>query len=257
MSSKDHLYTARWYLSTNRPVPAGGPLEALYDLLTPAIGPMSGVNPPVVPDREPGPFESTGAPVKVAVVVGHNSRAPGAWVLPPLNLSEFALHNLVCENLIQIANGTNIEIRKFNREYNSSGYSAEIDKCYAAVNAWKPDFCVELHFNGGGGNYSMMIVAKGSKLGAVASEAMLESMSNEIGIPMWTGGEPRGVSQLTRTDGRGGRSVWATTCPCVLTEPFFGDHSGHAKRIGELGVAGLARIYLNAIRSALIAIGKI
>jgi hypothetical protein len=256
--SKEHLYTARWYLSTNRPVPAGGPIEAIYELMTPVIGPMSGVNPPVTTPIEPEDerIAESGKRVKVAVVVGHNSRAPGAWVLAPLNLSEFALHNAVFDVMAQLASGTNIELRKFNREASSSGYAAEIDRCYVAVNAWKPDFCVELHFNGGGGNFSMMIVAKGSALGIAAGSAMLETMSDELGIPLWTGGTPRGISQLNRGD-RGGRSVWAAACPVVLTEPFFGDHTEHAKRVGEVGINGLASIYMKAIREALKAIGKL
>lgn len=258
---KADLYTARWYLSAGKPVPGGGPLEALYDLLAPAIGPMTGTLPVVVPP-EPSPANppatvpNPAKRAKVAIVIGHNSKQPGAWVLDPLDLSEFSFHTKVSEALLNLAAGTEIEAKRFFREYSSSGYASEIDRCYAQVNAWKPDFCVEMHFNGGGGNYSMMIVAKDSVLGSAAGAAMLETMSAEIGIPIWTNGSPRGISPLNRGD-RGGRSVWAAPCPVVLTEPFFGDHSGHAKRVAEIGIAGMASIYLKAIKQALIAIGKL
>lgn len=256
--SKADLFTARWYLSTGKPVPSGGPLEALYDLLTPAIGPMTGVNPPATTSAPVAisPGEVTDKKLKVAIVIGHNSKAPGAWVLPPLNLSEFEFNTKVFESMQTLASGTSIELRKFNRIASSSGYASEVDACYRQVNDWNPDFCVEMHFNGGGGNFAMIIVAKGSHLSIAAGAAMLETMSAEIGTPLWTGGTPRGVSQLTRSD-RGGRSVWAASCPTVLTEPFFGDHSGHAKRVAELGFTGMASIYMKGIIQSLKAIRKL
>lgn len=48
--SDQNLFTARWHLSAGKPVPAGGPLEALYELMATVIGPMSGgVTPSPVP----------------------------------------------------------------------------------------------------------------------------------------------------------------------------------------------------------------
>jgi hypothetical protein len=256
--SKADLFTARWHLATGKPVPGGGPLESLYEVLTPILGPMPGTLPvpdpgPVTPPP-PGPVPVK--KVKVAVVIGHNARAAGADVLPPLDLSEFAFNSAVSEKLLALSGGTEIEMKRFFREYSSAGYAAEIDRCYGMVNLWKPDFCVEMHFNGGGGNYAMMIVAKGSLPGVTAGAAMLEVISRDLGIPIWTNGTPRGISQLSRGD-RGGRSVWAAGCPCVLTEPFFGDHAAHAARVAEIGFDGMAAIYLRAITQALKAIGKL
>lgn len=46
--SREHLYTARWYLNANQAVPLGGPRESLLALLVPEIG---GVAPAIkVPD---------------------------------------------------------------------------------------------------------------------------------------------------------------------------------------------------------------
>ena len=256
--NKNDLFTARWYLSTGKPVPNGGPLEALYELLTPILGPMPGLTAPTpspAPDPTPQPGPAPAKRARVALVVGHNSRVTGADLLPPLKLSEYAFNTKVTDALLTLGKNTEIEMGRFFREYSSSGYASEIDACYRQVNAFKPDLVVELHFNGGGGNFIMMVVAKGSALGATAGAAILHSMSEDLGIPIWTGGSPRGLDGRTRSD-RGGRSVWAAPCPVVLTEPFFGDHSQHAARVAEIGIDGMAAIYLKAIREALKAIGK-
>lgn len=253
MSNQD-LYTARWYLATGKPVPSGPPLDSLLDLLATKIGPMMGTVTPSPVPSEPDTNPPVGRRAKVALVIGHNSKQPGAWVLPPLNLSEFAYNSKVAESISKMADGTEIEIKRFFREYSSSGYASEVDRCYRDVNAYAPDLVVEMHFNGGGGNYAMIICAKGSQKGTVAAAAILHSMSEDIGIPIWTNGSPRGIDGRTRSD-RGGRSVWASSAPSVMTEPFFGDHSQHAKRVAEIGIDGMAAIYLKAIREAVKALG--
>lgn len=191
---------------------------------------------------------------KVALIVGHNSRAQGAWTLPPVGLSEFAYYSQMTQRLVAIAEteARDMEFRVFHRQP-AAHYAAEIDAAYAPVNAWRPDLAMELHFNGGGGNYAMMLAARGSERGVHAAVAILRTMSAGLGIPVWSGGSPRGVSQVARGD-RGGRSVWAARAPAVLTEPWFGDHSLHAQRVAEMGMHDMARLHIEAAREALAAI---
>jgi N-acetylmuramoyl-L-alanine amidase len=253
MSNRDALFTARWHLANNQPVPAGAPLQALYDLMTPVIGPMPGVVTPPAASPAPIPVPPAGAKkAKVALVIGHNSRQPGAWVGGDLDLSEYAYHSQVSAAILDLVDESELTVSRFFREFTGS-YASEIDRCYAKVNAWQPDLVVEMHFNGGGGNFCMMVAAKGSAKSSAASVAMLEVFSRRLSIPIWSGGSPRGVDGRSRGD-RGGRSVWASSAPSVLTEPFFGDHSQHAAKVAEIGILGMAAVYVEAIRAAVASI---
>lgn len=261
--SRDAGFLARWHLLNGHAVPEGPPLDYVLAALEPTLGPAPSATPSLpapplldpepVPDPAPAP-PSIGPLKKVALVVGHNSRSPGAWLLPPVRLSEFAYYSHVTERLLAIAPqaAPEIEFRRFFRQP-AANYAVEIDDAYRPVNAWAPDLVLELHFNGGGGNYAMMLVARGSERGVLAGKAVLSTMSAALAIPRWTGGSPTGIAQVVGAD-RGGRSVWAAAAPTVLTEPFFGDHSQHAERVGALGIDGMARLHIDASRAALTAI---
>jgi hypothetical protein len=182
-------------------------------------------------------------------VIGHNATAKGAYADAPVGQFEYDFNNdLVSEMLSPGMARLGMNCRRFLRTP-GGGYNAEIDRVYREVNGWDPDLVVELHFNGGGGDYATMLHASGSKTGAAAAEAMLQMFANRLGIRPW------GLMPRTLND-RGGRSVIKSTAPCVLTEPFFGDHPQHVKRVSEYGTRGMAGLYLDAIAAALKAIGK-
>lgn len=252
--NKDDLYTARWHMNKNLPIPIGGPLESVYKLMEPHIGPMTGIIPPVIVPVPAQPTKLIAKP-KVALIPGHNARGnQGAWLPAPISMSEWTYYNRIIDIIIA-RNNNQFETKKFQREL-TGGHASEIDNCYTKVNAWKPDFVMELHFNGGGGNYAMMIAAPNSALGIIAAQEALDVMSSEIGIPIWADGNPRGVDQRDRTK-NGGRSVMAAICPAVLTEPFFGDHTLHAKRVAEIGFESMAIIHEKTILACLKKIGKL
>jgi hypothetical protein len=186
---------------------------------------------------------------KVALVIGHNSVAKGAWADAPVSAFEYDFNNAVVSEMLSPGLARKgIECRRFLRT-TGGGYNTEIDRVYRAVNEYKPDLCVELHFNGGGGDYATMLHERGNDDGAMAARAMLDMFASRLGIRAW-GLMPRSISD------RGGRSVVRSNAPCVLTEPFFGDHPQHLKRVNEHGVRGVAGIYLDAIADALKSIGK-
>jgi hypothetical protein len=201
---------------------------------------------PVSPANPGG--ASTSPVRKIALVIGHNSTAKGAYADAPVAKFEYDFNNSVASEMISMAPERGLECRRFLRTA-GGGYNVEIDRVYREVDAFAPDLIVEMHFNGGGGDYATMLHAKGSGLSALAARAMLDEFSSRLGIRAW------GLMDVTR-DGRGGRSVWASARPTVLTEPFFGDRPEHVKRVNEFGVAGLASVYLAAIAAALKAIGK-
>lgn len=195
-----------------------------------------------------GPSAAPVAARRVALIVGHNSVAKGAYADAPVSRFEYDFNAAVASEMLPLAPGRGIECRRFLRAA-SGGYNAEIDRVYRDVNAWGPDLAVEMHFNGGGGDYATMLHAAGSAKGAAAAEVMLREFSTRLGVRAW------GLMPRSRAD-RGGRSVWAASAPCVLTEPFFGDNAAHARRVADYGTEGFARLYLDAVAAALRAIGK-
>ncbi len=61
------------------------------------------------------------------------------------------------------------------------------------------------------------------------------------------GRRDRGIKILSRSD-RGGRSLHAGRAPAILVEPFFGSHSADCRAADSLGIAGMARMYLDGVR---------
>lgn len=185
---------------------------------------------------------------KVALVIGHNSTAKGAYADAPVGQFEYDYNNAVASEMISMAAERGLSMRRFLRTP-GGGYNMEIDRVYREVETFAPDLIVEMHFNGGGGDYATMLHARGAECSAKAAGAMLEEFSTRLGIRSW------GLMPVDR-NGRGGRSVWASARPTVLTEPFFGDRPEHVKRVNEFGVRGIASVYHAAIAAALKAIGK-
>jgi len=152
---------------------------------------------------------------KIAIVVGHNSKAQGA-VRVTDGRTEFDWNGAFAD-LIQAHDPENVRI--FRRE-KGGGYSAEIDRVYAAVDAWGAGCSVELHFNGSvnpkaNGGVTLSSGSKGSlKLAALVRE----------GAAAVIGNTDRGVRVLGRKD-RGGRSLHQGKCPAILTEPYFGSNA--------------------------------
>lgn len=259
--------TLRWFITNKWGDPAShaAALRLIDDIVGfPAPGGNHSTNEPVGTSPSgggngAGQTGSTGAPQvpaggsatpgrKVALVIGHNSTAKGAYADAPVGQFEYDYNNAVASEMISMAVERGLSMRRFLRTP-GGGYNLEIDRVYREVETFAPDLIVEMHFNGGGGDYATMLHAKGSEHSAKAAGAMLEEFSTRLGIRSW------GLMPVDR-NGRGGRSVWASARPTVLTELFFGDRPEHVKRVNEFGVRGMAQVYHAAIAAALKAIGK-
>jgi N-acetylmuramoyl-L-alanine amidase len=174
-------------------------------------------------------------PFRVALVVGHNSRQKGADSID--GNSEFDFNNAVADILCKEAS-TSLQYRRFNRAY-SGAYTREIDTVYSQVAAWKPDLILELHFNAGRGNYTTMLVAKGSTRSIPVANILNKAFASGLGV------DNGGVKPVGPAD-RGGRGLFATKYPTILTEPFFGDNPKH-KGITPDRVAGIYRAAINQV----------
>jgi len=250
--AQELIGSVRWYIGSRWGDPtqqANAYEEAtrLSDLLYGRPTDQSGGEPeePESPEEPEAPLEITPPPVgaaKVALVVGHNRAAPGAWVKPPTNESEYVFNGKVADLLIAADTG-DVVFKKFLRTP-GGGYNAEIDRVYAEVNAWRPDLIVELHFNGGGGNYTCMLAAEVSSVSQECATIMSSVFADALGIV------DKGC--FARSAGeRGGRSLYAGDAYTVLTEPFFGDNQDHADKVAQIGHTGVAYVYLVAINEVL------
>lgn len=157
---------------------------------------------------------------KTAIIIGHNSRAPGAIRVSD-RIPEYVWNGILAAKIRAIAatEGRADDVRIFTRQA-GLGYAREVDECYARVNAWGPDTALEFHFNSSAASSATgteMLYAEGSTKGRALADALQRATVGALGL------RDRGLKPLGRTS-RGGRSVWAARAPAVLTEWYFGSN---------------------------------
>lgn len=180
--------------------------------------------------------------MKLAVVVGHNEKAPGAYAVAPIGRSEFDFNSDVAETMALIDKDYGLEVKVFKRPA-GVGYSTEIARAYAEVNAWRADVSVELHFN------SYRYTSTGSETltsGSKKSRALAEKVQAEMLKQLKL--HDRGV-KVRKSSDRGGRSLHAGKAPAILVEPFFGSNRSDCEAAARLGVTGFAKMYLEGVRA--------
>lgn len=184
-------------------------------------------------------------PFRVALVVGHNKRQPGADMR---DVSEFVFNGRVVDAIVR-KGLEGVTFKKFERIYSGS-YWREIDNVYADVRAFEPDFAVELHFNADGSRQrsACVLVADGASAETTkVARALLGAFVTGFDVP------DGGLVERSRGE-RGGRSLWAIRQPSVITEPFFGDNAATAEKILSIGPDGVADVYIQGIRNAIAAL---
>jgi N-acetylmuramoyl-L-alanine amidase len=152
---------------------------------------------------------------RIAIVVGHNEAHEGAVRVTDA-VTEFDWNSHLAD---LIAAHDPARVRIFHRTP-EGGYSAEIDRVYAEVDAWGADVSVELHFNA-----AASAAAHGCETltsGTSGSRALAASVQAQMLRVM--GARDRGVKARGRHD-RGGRSLWQGRAPAVIVEPYFGSHA--------------------------------
>lgn len=156
---------------------------------------------------------------KIAIVVGHNARAQGA--VNVAGVSEY-IWNGELAGLIQDHDPQ--AVRVF-RRIAGGGYSREIDRVYAEVDAWGADCSIELHFNGSASASAQGCLTLSS--GTQGSLALARCVHARcLGVMQ---GRDRGIEVRSRHD-RGGRSLWQGRAPGIMTEPFFGSNPEECRR---------------------------
>lgn len=183
--------------------------------------------------------------MKLAVVVGHNSKSPGASAVSPIGQSEFDFNNTVADSMVAEASHYNLQVKRFNRVASGS-YSSEIADVYALVKEWGADVAVELHFNSLNGESTGTEVLHA--VNAVRSRSLalklVGTISDVLGLKIRHGD---GLKPCVPND-RGYASLVALSIPTVLVEPFFGSNKNDCMKAAAAGQGGLARAYLRGVR---------
>ena len=162
-------------------------------------------------------FESSS---KMAIVVGHTNRSPGAKGIEPIGMNEYFWNKQLADYIQSIANENEIDCKVFFRD------GIGISGAYKQVEKWSPDTCIELHFNAFNqtvkGTETLYGVYSKSKTFAQTIQTNMVNLFNREGI------DKRGI-KLRKVGERGGKSVNSLkNIPSCLIEPYFGDEPSEA-----------------------------
>ena len=151
---------------------------------------------------------------KIALVIGHNARSQGA-VRVTDGRSEY---DWMTDLANQVSTQEPALFRVFRRPA-SVGYSTEIRRAYAEVDAWGADASIELHFNSAAARFATgtETLTSGTTGSLRLAKLIQPVMVNALGL------RDRGLVTRRRGD-RGGESLWQGRAPAVLIEPYFGSN---------------------------------
>lgn len=191
--------------------------------------------------------------MKLAIVVGHNSARQGAERLDSRE-SEFVWNGRLARRIERLAGDYGLQVRTFFRTP-GGGYSTEIRRVYAEVDAWGADASVELHFNGASSAEATGTETLSS--GTALSLRLAESVQREMVLAL--GLRDRGIKTRSSSD-RGGMSLISGRAPAILVEPFFGsspvgnratDEEAEQERLADAILRGTAEAFQGFPRSNL------
>lgn len=162
--------------------------------------------------------------VRVALVVGHTERSPGAFGHNPVNAHEYPWNRDLAQRMIaHIATLGDAEAKAFFRD------DGGLTGAYAAAKDWGADAALELHFNAAGpsatGTETLYLTSVSRQL----AEAVQDATIGALGLA------DRGVkTPQEASGGRGERNLSQMGArPSILTEPFFGSNPNDARTASE------------------------
>lgn len=172
---------------------------------------------------------------RLAVIVGHTERQPGARGLPPVDRHEYPYNRDIARLMEQEAAIRGIAARTFLRD------GVGIHGAYQAAVAYDPDAIIELHFNAfhdaavrGTETLCSDRHPHSERLAALAQAAMVRVFGR-------AGSTNRGVKMPTPRQSGYVNVTAAPSVPSILVEPFFGSNGPDcelaAARMADYAVA--------------------
>lgn len=159
-------------------------------------------------------------PFTLAVIVGHERKAPGAMMHKSQGfMTEYMYNSGVATAMVQYGRTKNIDVKVIFRD--GIGISGANKKAAS----YKPDACIELHYN------SFNTVAHGSET-LCSTDAQDVSFAKiiqaEICEAFERTGSSRGVKIIPRSARGGGNVHGLPGIANCLVEPFFGDNQSES-----------------------------
>lgn len=155
--------------------------------------------------------------MKLAIVVGHETDAPGATGCAPVGQSEYAWNLDLCARMLAHAETLpGVQSRQFLRD------GVGVRGAYEAARAWGADAAIELHFNAAGPRATGSETLYVTEVSRALAEAVQDATTATLGL------SDRGIKNaLHYNGGRGSHNLMQMGGrPSILTEPFFGSNPG-------------------------------
>lgn len=177
--------------------------------------------------------------MKTAIVIGHHKKSKGA-LSKYFGMREWDFYNEVVSHLDNVS--------LFWHDEDISGYTTRIKNTASKINKVNFDLVMELHFNSAvhpSANGCETLYYYRSAKGRDYAKLFSEVVTGETGIKSRNGG----LKALTNRNDRGFASVYYTTAPTILIEPFFGSNDDDCKKIGSTrNMALIIDEFLNTIK---------
>lgn len=209
METKEKLYSIRWCIMQElKKNPDSENLKDAIKIVSDLIG-------EAVPDISPGEVKPIVKGKTLGIVIGHTKGAGGAYS-STLKTNEYDLHTIIAAKCKAYGEKVGLNVIVETRDVGG------VPGAYKRLLAQKPDACLELHFNAGGGEGTEVLFSDSfDKAGvneAVFAGIILKKMIAAFGT------KNRGLKRFAGSSGRGYQNVAQTTnVPSILTEAFFGD----------------------------------
>jgi len=159
---------------------------------------------------------------RIAIIVGHSQRSPGARGVEPVSTYEYFWNSELAGMISSVASAAGVQCGLFYRD------GIGISGAYQQVVEWAPDTCIELHFNA----YNNQVTGTETLYGLYPpSRDWAQHVQAHIAgvFERAENGGDRGI-KLRNLGERGGKSVnQLDTLPSCLIEPYFGDASPDAR----------------------------
>lgn len=184
--------------------------------------------------------------MKIGIVVGHNSKAKGAYGGEPISAYEFDFNSSVAEIMDELAAEYGMDAKIFTRKDRGS-YRNEIEDVYKKTDKWGAGVTIELHFNAydkkTAGTETLSGPSTASMRTAMSVQKLIATLYDR------SAKTDRGVKPY-RTIDRGRLSLISGKAPAILVEPFFGDNPSDTELAFAVGKEKLASAYLKGIADA-------
>lgn len=165
--------------------------------------------------------------MKVALIIGHNSRNKGAY--SPIIGSEFDYWKRIAMKIKNIISDVVDVYERSSNKY----YTREMFQVLEKLNQFQYGFCLELHFNSSidkmANGCECYIYHTNNKAKMLATNFM-HQLHNIFNVKIRNN---HGINLVASSHTRGGYGICRSKWTYILIEPFFGSNPGEAIKFSD------------------------